>query len=107
MQEAVEHLAFRGLLDLRRFAIELVLNLADELLENVLERHQSRRTAVFVDDNRHVHALLLKLSLQVFYRHRLGNEQDLALLLEQVFGARNLGRRLEQILDVNHADDVV
>src|SRR5438876_3625327 len=40
-----------------RLAIELVVDLADQLLDDVLERHQTGRPAELIEDDRKLHAL--------------------------------------------------
>ena len=45
--------------------IVLVENLPDDLLENVLERHDPRRSAVLVDDDRHVLLAALELAEEI------------------------------------------
>ena len=42
-------------------AIELIVDLADELFDHIFERDQSLRRAVFIDDHRHVRLAGLKL----------------------------------------------
>ena len=58
----VHHGFARGTaLDDRLVRIELVLYLADDLLEEVLDRHDTGDAAVLVDDDRDVHAPVLEL----------------------------------------------
>ena len=47
--------------DLAVGQVELVVDLADDLLEQVLERHQSLDVAVLVDDEREAPAVALEL----------------------------------------------
>ena len=64
----VEHL------DERLLLVVLVLDLADDLLEEVLDRHQARRAAVLVEHDRDVDLAPLELVEQVVDRHRLRHE---------------------------------
>ena len=49
-------------LDQRRLGVVFVLNLTDDLLEDVLDRHETRRAAVFIYDDRDVDAPGLQLA---------------------------------------------
>ena len=49
-------------LEQRFFCVVLILNLADDLLEDVLDRHQAGRAAVLVGDDRDVHPRAPELS---------------------------------------------
>ena len=79
----------RGLLH-----VELVDDVAHQLLEQVLERDQPRRAAVLVDDDGHVELLLLHLAQEVRdllgLGYELGRPHDLAH--RPVRPARPLGR---------------
>ena len=61
-------------LDHRLLDVVLVLDLADDLLEQVLDRHEARRAAVLVEHDRDVDLAPLELVEQVVDRHRLGDE---------------------------------
>ena len=54
--------------------VVLVANLADDLLEQVLDRDQARGAAVFVDDDGRLHLLALELLQQVGHPLGLGHE---------------------------------
>ena len=54
--------------------IELVVDLADDLLEQILERDEAGDRAVLVDDDRHVALLAPDLGQQVAEALRLGHE---------------------------------
>ena len=54
--------------------VVLVANLADDLLEQVLDRHQAGGAAVLVDDDRALRLLALELLQQL--RHALGLRHD-------------------------------
>ena len=84
--------------------VELVLDLADELLEDVLHGRQAGGDAVLVDDEGHVGALLLEELLELVDRLGFRNEEHLVLDQPQVLRGRERPRALEQILDVDHAD---
>ncbi len=64
----------------------LVPDLADDLLEQILHRHNAQRAAVFVGDDRHVHLGALEVA------------EDFAELL----GFKDKIRRLQQALQVGH-----
>src|SRR5256714_11939859 len=60
--EPIDHERARAFFfERRRFAIELVVDLADELLDDVLERHEPGRAAEFIEDDRELHALASEL----------------------------------------------
>ena len=42
----------------RLLLIELILNLANQLFEDILQRHHAQRAAVFIHDNRQVQLAL-------------------------------------------------
>ena len=50
-----------GWIDDSGLRIELVVDVADDLLEHVLDRREARHAAVLVDDDGHVVAALAKL----------------------------------------------
>ena len=56
------------------FLVVLVLDLADDLLEEVLDRDEAGRPAVLVEDDRDVDLLALEIVEQVVDGHRLGGE---------------------------------
>ena len=60
--------------DERLLLVVLVLDLADDLLEEVLDRDQARRPAVFVEHDREVDLAPLELVEQVVDAHRFGHE---------------------------------
>ena len=62
------------LLDAGRLAVVLVGDLADDLLEDVLDGDQAGRAAVLVDDDREVALVALHLAQQVVDRLALGHE---------------------------------
>ena len=87
----------------RRLAVfELVREIADDFLEQVLDRHEPRRTAVFVLDDREVLAVVFEL---------LEELRDLVLLSDEVRLSSDLTEddllapqpALLQILDVEDA----
>src|SRR6185503_15328879 len=100
-------------LGLRNGEHELVLDvvfiadLADDLLDEVLDRHKAGGAAVFVDDDRDVDLVLLHLTKQRIHFLRLrdedGRPQELAQR-ELTIAARDAA---EDVLHVKDADDVV
>ena len=60
--------------DERLLLVVLVLDLADDLLEQVLDGHQAGRPAVLVEHDRDVDLAALEFVEQVVDAHRLGHE---------------------------------
>ena len=60
--------------DRLRLDVVLVANLAEDLLDQILERHEARGAAVLVDDDRALNALVLELAQQLADELRLGHE---------------------------------
>ncbi len=94
--------------DERLLLVVLVLDLADDLLEEVLDGHQAGRPAVLVEDDREVDLPPLELVEQVVHAHRLGHEdrraQDRAK--GRPLGGGTLEER-QQVLGVQDPDDLV
>ncbi len=88
--------------------VVLVLDLADDLLDHVLDGDQALGPAELVDDDGEVDALRPHPREQVDHAHRFRDEQGLAHQRRRSSG-RALGSTLatEDVLDVNHADDLV
>ena len=55
--------------------VVFVADLADDLLEQILDRDQARRAAVFVDDDRELGLLALELLQQLRHALGLGHER--------------------------------
>jgi hypothetical protein len=70
-----QHVAVGQRLDVGNVVVELVGDLADQLLEQVLERGEPGGAAVLVDDDRHVGAAHLHLGQQLGDPFGLGHEQ--------------------------------
>src|SRR5438552_3081065 len=70
-------------LDLRPFAIKLILNQSEQLFGDVLERDDSGCAAVLIEHHRHMCLVLDELRQQLFHRAVLRNEQHVALELRQ------------------------
>ena len=62
--------------DLGLLRVVLVLDLADDLLDDVLHGHQAGDAAVLVDDDGHLRLDLLELAQEVRDGHGLGDEGD-------------------------------
>ena len=77
------------LLDQRLLDVVLVLDLAHDLLEQVLDRDQARRAAVLVEHDRDVDLAPLELVEQVVDRHRLRHEHGRPQERPQVRAARS------------------
>ena len=85
--------------------VVLVLDVADDLLQDVLDRHQPAGAAVLVDDDRHVVARHAELAQQHVEALRLGDEYRRAQPGAQVEAC--LGMDAQQVLGQQDADDVV
>ncbi len=93
------------------FDVVLVADLADDLLEQILDRHQPGGAAVFVDDDRDLHLLALELLQHLrnalgFGHERRRPDQPLQIPIEPHrpgFGAGETN----QVLHEHHAGDVV
>ena len=96
--------------DLIRSGVVLVRDVADQLLDDVLEGHEPRHTAVLIDDHAHVHTVALHLLQERLGLHRLRHEHGAA------GDARHRGvapaglvaeAELHEVLQVQHPHDVV
>ena len=97
-----------GALDHHRPAhlVVFVGDVADDLLDQILDRHQPVDAAVFVHHQRQMHMRLAHLQQQVEHRDLRRHQQRAAedtLQLELV-GAADIG---EHVLDVDHARHVI
>ena len=96
------------LLDLLFGDIELVLDLADDLFEQILERADAGRAAVLVDDNREMVVRLPEFLQQrgevLRLRDDVRRPDD---LLEVHVGDGAVVHRGEEIPHVQHPDDLV
>ena len=79
-----------GAHDARAAAVVLVEHLADDLLDEVLERHDTRGAAVLVDDDGHLVAAGAQLGDERVEVDRLGNAQRLG----RERGGRDVGPAL-------------
>ena len=95
-------LGARDLDDLLRLLVELVADLADDLLEQVLHRHDAARAAVLVDDDRDGHLLALHLAHHVDAALHLGHEEHVAPEGREVRQGRRVGVE-EEVLRVEVA----
>ncbi len=86
--------------------VMLVLDLADHLLDQVLDRHQPVDAAIFVDHQRHVDALLLHHLQQHRGRHRRGHEQQRPQHRPERKGRRRLAEAVfqRQVLEVDQPE---
>src|SRR5438876_5223742 len=101
--EAVDEEGAALLAEERTLAVELVLDLADELLDDVLEGDESGGAADLVDHDREGHALAAELGERAVEVGRLGEVERLAHELAH----RALRRRADDVLHVDDPDDVV
>ena len=86
--------------------VVLVLDLADDFLDQILDRDQPVDAAELVDDHRDMGARLAHLHEQIEDRQRRRDEQQLAQKRRQL-GLAPLGDRRAAVLDVDKADYVV
>lgn len=100
-ERVVAQAAVEGLL-----AVALVVDVADDLLQNVLQRQQSQRRAVFVHDDGHVYLVALELLEEVVdllvFGYVVGGAQvfppvEIAAFVDEV----------QHVFDVEDADDGV
>ena len=91
----------------RFFLIELVLNLADEFLQNVFKRDHPNRAAIFIDHDGEVQFALEKELQQFFQPRGLRHVNQLAARRPQIRAALRLEPRGIQIFDVNDPDCLV
>ena len=88
--------------------VELVLDLADDLLEQVLERDDALHRAVLVDDDGHVLVLLPELGQERCQVLRLGDDVDgPQKLLDLDLSDPAVVQRREEVADVQDPDDLV
>ena len=88
--------------------VVLVANLADDLLEQVLDRDQARRAAVLVDDDRRLHLLALELLQQVGHRLVSGTKcAGRSRRSTTRVACWKHQRQADEVLDEDEAEDVV
>ena len=87
--------------------VMLVLDLADDLLDHVLDRHQALGAAEFVDDDGEVDPLGAHAREQLDHAHRFGDEQRFAHQRVDRAVARRVDAGDEHVLDVDHADHLI
>src|SRR5690348_1850890 len=84
--------------------VMLVLDFADDFLDDIFDRDEALGSAEFIDDNRKMDVFTPHSSEKLDDPHRFRNEQRLA----HQSGDRSVARRIdigdEHVLDVNHAD---
>ena len=83
----------------------LIPDLADKLLQNILQRHQANGAAEFIHHDGDMKLLLLQFLAQVRDFLALGNVNDrLDDRLDALFAAE---RDIVEVLEIHDADDVV
>ncbi len=105
-----QHRAIVLRLDAGGLDVPLVRDLADDLLDDVLERDEAAEIAVLVHHEGQVLALLPECQQLLAQRRGLGNEPGSAAQRHQIDPAQLRPvrvQRLEQVDAVQHADDAV
>jgi hypothetical protein len=87
--------------------VVFVADLADDLLEHVLDRHEAGRAAVLVDDDRRLDLPALKLAQQLGNALRLRRERRRPHVRGHAIDVGAAVREQQQILHEDDADDVV
>src|SRR5580704_17149088 len=85
-----------------------IADFADDFFDQVLNGHQARDSAIFVDHDCHAHVVPAHLAQQVAAQLALGHKRD--ILAHEGFdgpGARLRIGHLHHVLRVDHANDVV
>ena len=90
---------------LRFFIVELVLDVADQFLDDVVKKHHSADMSEFVRDQRDVGFLLEEKFQQHIQRHGFGNHLHLPLDAHQI--RVRLANKFQNVLDVNQSERVV
>ena len=93
--------------DERLLHVVLVLDLPDDLLDQVLDRHEARRATVLVEHDRDVDAPTLEALEEVVDGDRLGHEQRGAQQAADRGRAVVADEEGQQVLRIEDADDVV
>ena len=93
-------------LNQRRFGmVVLVGNLPDNLLKQILNRYQPRRSTVLVQHDRHVHLAGLELPQKIVQQFRFRYEKRFSHNGPQIGPVRPFDR--QQVLGVKDTDDIV
>ena len=87
--------------------VMLVLDLANDFLDHVLDRHQSLGAAELVDDDRQMHPSGPHPRHQLEHSHRFGHEERRPKQRRHRPVDRRIARRDEHVLDMDHAHDMV
>ena len=88
--------------------VVFVIDLADDLLDHILQGHQAAHPAELVDNDGQVDLLQLELAQQLGDRLGFGDEGDRVEELAQVeVGLRAAGADAQQVLGMEDADDVI
>ena len=88
----------------------LVADVADDLLQNVLERDETHHLAIFVDDEGEM-GLALQEGLElILERRRLRHEPGLSMI-SSILRLRGVAarrvERAQEVLGVQHADEII
>ncbi len=94
-------------LDGRLLGIVFVLDLTDDLLQQILDRHDAGRAAILIHHDRHVHVALLHLLQQLVHLLRLRDEIGIAQDTVERHIRAAIAQIAQQILGIQDTDDVV
>ena len=89
------------------FDVVLVTDLAEDLFDEILERHEAGGAAVLVDHDGALNALMLEFAQQLADELGLGNEMGGPQMIRDGRVALQRIAEQNQILDVHEAQDVV
>ena len=101
-QAVVEHLQHSA-----RLLVMLILDLADDFLDHVLDRYQAFGSAELVDDDGQVDAFGAHPREKVEHSHRFGTNRGARSSASIERGRERVDQRLEHVLDVDHADHFI
>src|SRR5437870_3259459 len=87
------------------FEIELVLNIADQLLQHIFKCNHPDSAAEFIDHDRQVRVLAQEQLQQAFQRHHLGQGNQITLDLQEI--RVRIAHHGNQFLDVNEAHRII
>jgi hypothetical protein len=85
--------------------IRALINLSDNFLEQILERHDASGATVLVDDDDHLRSFTPHGREDIVERRGLGDERQRPRV--RALDRFAVDERPQQVFDVHHADDVI